>query len=147
MPSGVVVIADHRGRARAGRVRRVPVPEVHDDIGGVNAKRHGRACPLGLHVGDGLIDDRQASCLPCGLVDRVEGVDGPPEVEEADQDEHEYREDQRELHERLTAVISTANHHALTRTVIDSGSDPIEFVTVSRTWYSVFPPPGASVND
>ena len=45
----------------------------------------------------GLIDDRQAGCFACGLVDRVEREHGAADIEDADHDQDEDRHDQGEL--------------------------------------------------
>jgi hypothetical protein len=51
------------------------------------------------------IDDRVAGALAGGVVQDLDVVDIPPEIDDREQHEEEERGDNREFHERLTAAI------------------------------------------
>jgi hypothetical protein len=58
-------------------------------------------------VGRRLVDDRLASRLTRGVQDGVVRVDGATEVEDPDEDQDEDGKDDRELDERLAALIGS----------------------------------------
>jgi hypothetical protein len=70
-----------------------------------------------------LIDRRDARAFACRVPDGVVGVDGAPEVEDGKQHEHEQREDESELDERLATSVAPGvgpNPHGVTVITVDA---------------------------